>query len=124
MNKVLIIGHLGRDPELHMTAGGTQVSNFSVATNHIRPANGSPEKVTEWHRIVAYGKLAEQCNGYLHKGQLVCVEGSIHTRSWEKAAGQKQSATEIVASRVTFLSPKQGGTDPVDSAEGAQEADF
>ena len=119
LNKVHLIGHLGREPEERSTAGGTKVSSFSVATNYIRPGSGNGEKLTEWHRIVAYGKLAETCNGYLHKGRLVYIEGSLQTRSWEKVPGQKQYMTEIVASRVTFLDNRQGGT----GAEGEAEAE-
>jgi single-strand DNA-binding protein len=101
MNRVILIGRLGRDPEDRMTAGGTRVSNFSLATdiNHA----GNEEKTTEWHRIVVFGKTAEQCNLYLQKGRLVCIEGALQTRSWEKPPGEKHYATEVVASRVTFL---------------------
>ena len=122
LNKVQLIGHLGRDPEERSTAGGTRVSSFSVATNYAKPGSGSTEQLTEWHRIVAYGKLAETCNGYLHKGRLVYVEGSLHTRSWEKTPGQKQYMTEVVASRVTFLGPKPGGADgDGEESAGAEE---
>jgi single-strand DNA-binding protein len=102
LNKVILIGRLGRDPEDRMTAGGTHVSNFSLATDTRNSGNGE-EKTTEWHRIVAFGKTAEQCNLYLHKGRLVCIEGALQTRSWEKPEGEKHYSTEVVASRVTFL---------------------
>jgi single-strand DNA-binding protein len=109
INKVFIIGRLGKDPEHRSTAGGTPVSTFSVATNRFRKQNGNLEKDTEWHRIVAYGKSAEQCNQYLHKGRLVCVEGALETRSWENPPGQKHYMTEVVAARVTFLDAKGAG---------------
>jgi single-strand DNA-binding protein len=108
VNKVILIGRLGREPDDRVTTGGTRVSNFSLATDQFRPGNGNgpAQKTTEWHRIVAFGKMAEQCNQYLHKGKLVCVEGSLQTRSWEKPPGEKHYATEIVAARVTFLDSK------------------
>jgi single-strand DNA-binding protein len=119
MNKVILIGRLGRDPEDRVTTGGTRVANFSLATNHIRPAsgNGTAQEFTEWHRIVAFGKSAELCNQYLKKGQQVCVEGSLQTRSWEKPPGEKHFMTEIVASRVTFLDARtKEAPAPVDEA--------
>jgi len=124
LNKVQLIGHLGHDPEVRATAGGTTVSTFSVATNYVKQTNGGNEKLTEWHRIVAYGKLAETCNGYLHKGRLVYVEGSLQTRSWEKTPGQRQFMTEVVAGRVIFLGPKPGGSDETASAEADAGPDF
>ena len=103
INKVLLIGRLGKDPDERFTGGGTRVSSFSLATNQIRTINGTPQKTTEWHRVVAFGKVAESCNQYLRKGRLVCVEGSMQTRSWEKPPGEKHWSMEVVASRVTFL---------------------
>jgi len=101
LNKVMLIGRLGSDPDERTTAGGKCVSSFSLATDTYRGAN--TEKVTEWHRIVVFGKIAEQCNRYLHKGRLVCVEGQLKTRTWEKSPGDRKYFTDIVASRVTFL---------------------
>jgi single-strand DNA-binding protein len=109
MNKVILIGRLGKDPEDRVTNGGTRVSNFSLATDHVRTGNGNGaafEKITEWHRIVAFGKSAEVCNQYLRKGRQICVEGSLQTRSWEKPPGEKHYATEVIASRITFLDSK------------------
>jgi single-strand DNA-binding protein len=103
VNKVLLVGRLGKDPDERVTGGGTRVSNFSLATDQIRNSNGTPQKFTEWHRIVAFGKVAETCNHYLRKGRLVFVEGSLQTRSWEKPEGEKHYMTEVVAARVTFL---------------------
>jgi single-strand DNA-binding protein len=104
LNKVMLIGRLGHDPEERTTAGGTCVSSFSLATDTYRGAN--TEKTTEWHRVVVFGKIAEQCNRYLHKGRLVCVEGQLQTRAWEKSPGDKKFFTDVVASRVTFLDSK------------------
>lgn len=108
LNKVILIGRLGKDPERRVTSGGTQVSSFTLATNQLRPANGngSEQEITEWHRIVAFGKPAEVCQQYLHKGRQVCIEGSLQTRSWEKPPGEKHYMTEVVAARVTFLDSK------------------
>jgi single-strand DNA-binding protein len=117
LNKVIIIGRLGRDPEDRVTAGGTRVSNFSLATNQFRPANGNgtQQETTEWHRVVAFGKSAELCLQFLHKGSQVCVEGALQTRTWEKPPGERHYITEIVASRVTFLDSKEKGS-PADPA--------
>ena len=117
LNKILLIGRLGKDPEERATAGGTCVSKFSLATDNYHSGNG--EKTTEWHRVVAYGKTAETCNQYLSKGRLVCVEGSLQTRCWEKSPGEKHYFTDIVASRVTFLDPKAGNS----QAPAASEED-
>jgi single-strand DNA-binding protein len=109
LNKVILIGRLGKDPEERKTAGGTTVSNFSLATDQFRGGGDGKEKLTEWHRVVAYGKTAEQCNSYLKKGRLICVEGSLQTRSWEKPPGEKHYMTEVVALRVTFLDSRDPG---------------
>lgn len=101
INKVLLIGRMGKDPEDRTTAGGTRVSQFTLATDAYHGSNS--DKTTEWHRIVAFGKNAELCNQYLKKGRLVCVEGAMQTRSWEKAPGDKHSITEVVAAHITFL---------------------
>jgi single-strand DNA-binding protein len=122
INKVMLIGRLGKDPEERTTAGGTRVSNFSLATDTYHGNNG--EKTTEWHRIVAFGKAAELCNQYLKKGQLVCIEGSLQTRSWEKSPGEKHYFTEVIASRVTFLGSKAGNTSMPASSEEVNEMPF
>ena len=100
VNKVLLIGRLGKDPEERSTTNGTRVSQFNLATDEY---HGDGEKNTEWHRVVVYGKTAEFCNQYLRKGRLVCVDGSLRTRNWEKAPGEKRWITEVVASKITFL---------------------
>jgi single-strand DNA-binding protein len=109
INRVLLIGRLGKDPEERTTAGGTRVSSFRLATDQFHGSNG--EKTTEWHSIAAFGKSAELCNQYLKKGQLVCIEGSLQTRSWEKAPGEKRFFTEVIAHRVTFLGSKTSNSE-------------
>ena len=122
LNKVLIIGRLGKDPEERTTASGTRVSNFSLATDTFHSNNS--EKTTEWHRIVAFGKAAERCNQYLKKGQLVCIEGALQTRCWEKAPGEKHYFTDIIASRVTFLGSKGNGFQESVASEETVEEPF
>jgi single-strand DNA-binding protein len=122
INKVLLIGRLGKDPEERTTAGGIGISNFSLATDTFHGNNG--EKTTEWHRVVAFGKTAELCNQYLKKGQLVCIEGSLQTRSWEKSPGEKHYFTEVIASRVTFLGSRAGNAAMQTSSEEVSEMPF
>jgi len=105
INKVILIGRLGKDPEERVTSGGARVSSFTMATDTFH-SNGA-EKTTEWHKVVAFGKTAELCTQYLHKGNLACIEGSLQTRCWEKPPGEKHYMTEVVANRVTFLGSKQ-----------------
>ena len=107
VNKALLIGRLGADPEVRYTPDGTMVVNFRLATD-LQWKDKSGEKIqrTEWHRIVAYGKLAEICSNYLSKGKLIFVEGRIQTRSWEDKDGGKRSTTEIVASNMQMLDSK------------------
>jgi single-strand DNA-binding protein len=104
VNKVILIGNLGADPEIKYLSGGTTVVNFRMATSENR-LNRSGEKVTitEWHRIVAFGKLAEICGEYLNKGKQVYVEGRLRTRSWEDRDGNRRWTTEIVASQMQML---------------------
>ena len=118
LNRVILIGRLGKDPNDRMTGGGTRVSNFSLATNQFRSGENGATQKTDWHQVVAYGKTAEQCNRFLKKGRLVCVEGSLQSRSWEKPPGEKHYMTEVIAARVTFLDTKPDGAsdrdEPVD----------
>ena len=111
VNKVILIGNLGRDPELRYTKSGQAVANFSLATTETYASReGKREERTEWHRIVAWGKTAELCTKYLSKGRRVYVEGQIRTRDWEDKEGQKRQTTEIHAQTVQFLdSAQQGG---------------
>lgn len=110
VNKVIIIGNLGRDPELRHTQGGSPVASLSVATTRKWRNKQTNEMVeeTEWHRVTVWGKSAEHCNEYLSKGRQVYVEGRLQTRSYEKN-GEKRYATEIVADTVQFLGGKGGG---------------
>lgn len=104
LNKVLVIGNLGKDPEMRYTPSGQAVTNFSVATNRTwTDGDGQRREQTEWFSIVAWGKLAEIANQYLAKGRRVFVEGRLQTRSWEDAEGQKRYRTEVVASELIML---------------------
>ena len=107
LNKVMLIGRLGSDPEIRYTPDGTAVANFSIATSEEWKDKNSGEKKerTEWHRIVAWRKLGELCGEYLSKGRQIYVEGRLQTRSWEKD-GVTRYTTEIVASDVQFLGAK------------------
>jgi single-strand DNA-binding protein len=109
INKVILIGNLGRDPELRYTAGGQPVASFSVATNERwNDREGKPQERTEWHRIVVWGKQGENCANYLAKGRTVYIEGRLQTREWEDKEGQKRQTTEIVAQTVQFLGSREG----------------
>jgi single-strand DNA-binding protein len=104
VNKVILIGNLGRDPELRYTPGGQAVANFTLATNErFSSKDGEKQERTEWHRIVAWGRTGELCAQYLSKGRSVYVEGRLQTREWEDKEGQKRRTTEIVATTVQFL---------------------
>jgi single-strand DNA-binding protein len=105
VNKVILIGRLGKDPELKYTPSGAPVVNFSLATDEVfKNRNGEKEKRTEWHTIVAWSKLAEICSQYLTKGKQVYIEGSIRSRQWEdKQTGGKRTAYEIIARNMTML---------------------
>ena len=104
VNKVIVLGRLGQDPELKHTAGGSAVTNFSVATSESwTDKQGEKQERTEWHRVVVWGKLAEICSRYLNKGRQVYLEGRLQTRSWEDTQGQKRYTTEVQANSVEFL---------------------
>lgn len=104
VNKVILIGNLGADPEIRYLSNGTAVANFRMATTENR-LNRLGEKVTitEWHRIVAFGRLAEICGEYLNKGKQVYIEGRLRTRSWEDKDGNKKWTTEIIATQMQML---------------------
>ena len=114
VNKVILVGNLGADPELRYTNTGTAVANFRIATNDTwTDKNGEKQERTEWHNIVAWARLAEICGQYLRKGSLIYIEGSIRTDSWEdKESGQKRYRTEIIAREMKMLDRKR------DSEEG------
>lgn len=104
LNKVMILGRLGQDPELKYTPSGAAVCNFSVATTESwTDKSGQKQERTEWHRIVVWGKLGELCNQYLSKGRQAFVEGTLQTRSWEAQDGSKRYTTEINAKNVQFI---------------------
>lgn len=109
VNKVIIMGNLGQDPELRYTPTGTAVCTLNVATTDVRTDNGNRQEKTEWHRIVVWSKQAENCAKYLSKGRTVFVEGRLQTRSWDdQQTGQKRYATEIVAQNVQFIGGGSG----------------
>jgi single-strand DNA-binding protein len=105
INKVILVGRLGKDPEIRSTPGGTSVAKFTVATDErYTDKSGEKQERTEWHNITAWGKLGEICGQYLKKGKLVYIEGSIRTDSWDdKESGQKKYRTEIVARDMKML---------------------
>lgn len=111
VNKVILVGRLGKDPELRYTPNGQAVCNFPLATSESwRDKNtGERQERTEWHRIVVWGKGAEICNQYLGKGKQVYIEGKLQTRSWEANDGGKRYSTEILATNFTFLGQAQDG---------------
>jgi single-strand DNA-binding protein len=112
VNKVILVGHLGGDPELKFTPGGQAVANFNLATSERwSDKDGNKQERTEWHRIVVWGKLAELCGEYLAKGRKAYIEGSLQTRSYEKD-GATRYVTEIKASEVVFLDSKQSDSAP------------
>jgi single-strand DNA-binding protein len=104
LNKVLLIGHLGRDPEMRYTPSGRPVTSFSLSTSRSWTSNdGERREETEWFNIVAWGNLAEICNQYLTKGQQVYIEGRLQTRGWEDETGKKHFRTEVVANEMIML---------------------
>ncbi len=110
INKVILIGNLGADPEMKYTAGGTAICKFRLATTEVfKDRDGNQQERTEWHRVVAWAKLAEICGQYLSKGKQVYVEGSLRTSSWDDQDGNKRYTTEINARDVQFLSGGAGG---------------
>lgn len=110
VNKVILVGNLGRDPEVRYTKSGQAVASFSLATSESwKGKDGNKEEKTEWHRIVAWGKLGEICGEYLNKGKQVYIEGRLQTREWDDKDGNKRSTTEIVANNMTMLGQAGGG---------------
>jgi len=124
VNKAIIVGNLGRDPEMRATQTGTQVANFTVATSRsYNNASGERQEETEWHKVVAFGRLAEICGQYLHKGKQVYIEGRIQTRSWDdKETGAKKYMTEIVANEMQMLG--RAGESSGGSGGGGQGSSF
>lgn len=111
INKAILVGNLGRDPEMRYTQSGQPVANFSVATSERWTDRNSNERreQTEWHNVVCFSRLAEICGEYLHKGSKVYIEGRLQTRSWEGQDGQTRYRTEIVAREMKMLDSRGGG---------------
>jgi single-strand DNA-binding protein len=138
VNKVILVGRLGRDPETRYTGGGQAVANFSVATDETyKDRNGERQKRTEWHKIVVWGKQAEIAQQYLKKGSLIFIEGRIQSREWQDKEGQKRTSFEIVANNFRMLGGRgdaaaagagagaaRGGADDFDSQAGPAEETF
>ena len=123
INKAILIGRLGKDPEVRYTPDGTMVTNFNLATDEQwKDKNGEKVQKTEWHRIVTFGKLAEICGNYLVKGKMVFIEGRIQTRAWEDKDGVKRYTTEIVANDMKMLDSRGQGKSDDPAAASAQSA--
>jgi len=123
VNKVILIGNLGKDPEVRYTASGTAVANFNIATNESwTTKEGKREERTEWHKIVCWAKTAEICGEYLSKGRTVYIEGRLQTREWTDKEGQKRYTTEIVAQTVQFIGGRgEGGSRESGSADTSEK---
>ena len=125
LNKVMIIGHLGRDPEMRYTPSGRPVTTFSVATNRSwTTSDGEKRTDTEWFNVVAWNKLAEICNQYLVKGQQVYVEGRLQTRRWEDSNGTRHTSVEVVANEMIMLGDRRADDDISDDAPEEDEFPF
>ncbi len=125
VNKVILVGRLGRDPESRFTSGGQQVCNFTLATDEtFKDRAGERQKRTEWHRIVLWGRLAEIAQQYLKRGTLVYVEGRLQTRQWDDRSGNKRTTTEIVANVMRMLSSRGEGAGGGGGAEPPMGADM
>ena len=124
VNKAILVGRLGRDPETRYTSGGQAVANFTMATDETyKDRTGERQKRTEWHRVVLWGKLAEIAQQYLKKGTLVYIEGRIQTRQWEdKRDGQKKTSTEIVANVMRMLGGRGDNASAASAAPGGGQA--
>lgn len=117
VNKVLLIGRLGNNPEIRYTPSGAAVANFNIATNESwNDKNGQKQERTEWHRIVVWGKLAQLCGEYLAKGRQVYIEGRLQTRQWQDKEGQTKYTTEVIANTVQFLGAGNGAGRVADEA--------
>ncbi len=120
VNKVLLIGRLGNNPEIRYTNTGTAVANFNLATSESwNDKTGQKQERTEWHRVVVWGKLAELCEKYLAKGRQCFVEGRLQTRSWDDKDGNKRYTTEIVANTVQFLGGASASAPGANASAGA-----
>lgn len=123
LNKVLVIGNLGKDPEMRFTANGTPVTSFSIAVNRTYSGpDGERHQETEWFNVVAWNKLAETCNQHLAKGRRAYIEGRLQTRSWEGQDGQTRYRTELIATDVIFLDRRTAAL-PEEENEESLEAE-
>jgi single-strand DNA-binding protein len=124
LNKVMIIGNVGNEPEMRFTPNGKPVTSFRVATNRVyTTSDGERKQETEWFTVVGWNKLAEQCNQFLTKGRLIYAEGRLHTRTWESQDGQRHYRTELIANKVTFLDRQTSASLPeerVEEVEGGE----
>lgn len=125
VNKAILIGRLGRDPEVRYTPSGVAVANFSIATSEEWKdrETGEKQERTEWHKIVAWRRLGEICGEYLHKGSQVYIEGRLQTRAWEDRDGNKRYTTEVVAQTMQMLGSagKEGRADPMEGGYPIEE---
>ena len=125
LNKVMIIGHLGRDPEMRYTPSGKPVTTFNVATNRSwNTSDGVRRTETEWFNIVTWSNLAEICNQYLVKGQQVYIEGRLQTRHWEDDEGNRHSSVEIVANEMIMLGTRRSNEDNKEEEDHFDEDEF
>jgi single-strand DNA-binding protein len=122
LNKVMLIGNLGREPEMRYTPSGRPVTSFSLATNRSwQSADGERHEETEWFNVVAWGSLAEICQQHLSRGQQVYVEGRLQSRHWDDGEGQKHFSTEVVAREIIILGERREVGTPVHSHQGYEE---
>jgi len=122
LNKAMIIGRLGQDPDIRATQNGTQVANMSVATSErYKDKDGNKQETTEWHKVVAWARLAEICRDYLKKGSQVYFEGSLQTNEWEDKDGNKRYTTEIKALNMVMLDSKADSTNNPKPDKGTKD---
>ncbi len=121
LNKVLLIGRLGREPEMRYTPSSRPVTTFSLATTRAWNSNGKRREETEWFNIVVWGQLAEICKQYLHKGQQVYIEGRLQTRTWESAEGKKNTSIEVVANEMIMLGDRSSSKEPEDVEQSSED---
>jgi len=123
VNKVILVGNVGRDVEVRHTPGGAAVAKFSIATNEVwKDKAGQRQEHTEWHNIVAWGKLAEFCGSYVNKGRQLYVEGTLRTRTYDDEKGNRRYFTEVRAQVIQLLGPKPGATET--PAPGGEAPEF
>ena len=121
VNKVILVGRLGRDPEVRVTGSGITVATLTLATDFTSKRNGEEVKETQWHRLVAYDRQAELCRDYLSKGALVYAEGRLKTREWEDRQGSKRKTTEIIIDRITMLGGRNNAGNRQGLAPGSND---